>query len=241
MACTFYGPYCRLWWLLCGIYGVIINEKHGRLNNFGFLGGDKVELHVISHEEQSPDDLIRWWGPIAPWVDAFHLRYKQRSVVQIAEIIQHLQGSNKIPFSKLIINSHLPLAIQFGCAGVHLPEHLKVDKNWQSPVRQMRIGRSVHSLAGARKVEMEGIDYMMVGHIFPSLSKPGLPPLGLEQLRQIVTAVRRPVIAVGGIQVDQVQQVMATGCAGIAVLSAVTQHPDPLQVVQAFRRRGNIE
>jgi thiazole tautomerase (transcriptional regulator TenI) len=198
--------------------------------------GHTLKFHVISHKDQSTLDLIRCWGSISAEVDAFHVRVKHRSVAQIAEIIQQLQESRAIPFSKLILNSHFSLAIQFGCAGVHMPEHLKMDKNLAG--QPLRIGRSVHSLDGARKAETEGVDYIMVGHIFPSLSKPGLPSLGLDALHHIVTSVRLPVIAVGGIRVDRVQNVMATGCAGIAVLSAVSQHHDPFQVVQAFRRRG---
>jgi thiazole tautomerase (transcriptional regulator TenI) len=201
--------------------------------------GISIELHIISHEDQGVEDLLSCWQAIAPGVDAFHLRYKHRSVAQMAEIVQQLQWSGVVPFSKLIINRYCSLATRFGCAGVHLPEHQAIDAHWkQTNQRRVRIGRSVHSLAGARQAEAEGVDYIMVGHIFPSFSKPGLPPLGLHSLRQIVKAVRLPVIAVGGIAVDQVSEVMSTGCAGIAVISAVSQHHSPLQVVEAFRRRG---
>jgi thiazole tautomerase (transcriptional regulator TenI) len=202
-------------------------------------GGISVELHIISHEEQAVQDLLSCWRTLVPGVDAFHLRYKQRSVEQLTEIVQQLQSSGVVPFSKLLINRYFSLATQFGCAGVHLPEHQAIAAHWQRTSRgQMRIGRSVHSLAGARQAEAEGVDYIMVGHIFPSRSKPGLSPLGLNPLRQIVKAVQLPVIAVGGIDVGRVSEVMSTGCAGIAVISAVSQHHSPLQVVEAFRGRG---
>jgi thiazole tautomerase (transcriptional regulator TenI) len=206
---------------------------------FCWGGGISIELHIISHEDQGVADLLSCWQSIAPEVDAFHLRYKHRSVTHIAEIVQQLQWSGVVPFSKLIINRYFSLATRFGCAGVHLPEYQTIDADWKQINRKrVRIGRSVHSLAGARQAEAEGVDYIMVGHIFPSFSKLGLAPLGLHPLRQIVKAVQLPVIAVGGITVDQVSEVMSTGCAGIAAISAVSQHHSPLEVVEAFRRRG---
>jgi thiazole tautomerase (transcriptional regulator TenI) len=200
----------------------------------------KLELHVISHEDQTATDLIRCWGPIASWVDAFHVRYKHRSVEQIDEIVQHLQESGAVPSFKLMINQYFSLATSRNCGGIHLPEHVSIDEEWQSSIqRQMRIGRSVHSLDGAKKAEDEGVDYIMVGHIFPSPSKPDHLPLGLPSLRQIVKSIPLPVIAVGGIDTDRINQVMSTGCAGIAVISAVSRHHSPLQVVQKLKEKGN--
>jgi len=74
------------------------------------------------------------------------------------------------------------------------------------------------------------------GHVFPTSSKPGLPPQGVRILAGIVAAVDVPVLAIGGINVANLEQVLATGCAGIALISAILSASDPGQAARQLRQ-----
>jgi thiamine-phosphate pyrophosphorylase len=79
------------------------------------------------------------------------------------------------------------------------------------------------------------VDYLTFGHVFPTTTHPGLPPHGLAELAEIVAAVEVPVLAIGGITVDNLDSVLQTGCAGIAVISAILADADPRRAAARLR------
>ena len=95
------------------------------------------------------------------------------------------------------------------------------------------IGRSVHTLEGA--VAATEADYVLAGHVYSSPSKPGLAPLGLEGLAQIVAVAPCPVIAIGGITPDRVAEVIRTGARGVAVIGAIVEADNPRAAAGALR------
>src|SRR5699024_7865883 len=107
----------------------------------------------------------------------------------------------------------------------------------------LQVGCSVHSVAEAVEAEAAGANYVLYGHIFPTRSKPGLPPKGLQQLSQLVQHVRVPVMAIGGMTPERTSDVLEAGAHGIAVLSCVRLADHPQNAVQDYvkglqRRRG---
>jgi thiamine-phosphate pyrophosphorylase len=100
----------------------------------------------------------------------------------------------------------------------------------------MLVGRSVHGLDEAVRAASEGAHYVTFGHVFPTTSHPGVPPRGLEELARIVQALDVPVIAIGGITANNLDDVLATGCAGIAVISAILAHPDARAATARLRQ-----
>jgi thiamine biosynthesis protein ThiS len=95
------------------------------------------------------------------------------------------------------------------------------------------IGRSVHTPAGAAAAT--GADYVLAGHVYPSPSKPGLPPLGLAGLANIVAVAPCPVIAIGGITPDRLAEVVRVGARGVAVIGAIVAAEDPRAAARALR------
>jgi thiamine-phosphate diphosphorylase len=93
------------------------------------------------------------------------------------------------------------------------------------------IGRSVHDLAGAVAAAKAGVDYLIVGTVFATASKPGREPAGLSLLREVTAAVDVPVIAIGGINVGNARRVIAAGAWGVAVMSGILAAPKPAQAV----------
>jgi thiamine-phosphate diphosphorylase len=81
-----------------------------------------------------------------------------------------------------------------------------------------------------------GADYLGVGPIFPTGSKPdATPPIGLTELARICREVRLPVVAIGGINAKNLRQVIEAGAAGAAVVAAVAEAPDMPAAVAELR------
>lgn len=139
-----------------------------------------------------------------------------------------------------LINDRLDIALAVGADGVHLPEHgLPV-----SLVRSMFaqyghrghtwVGRSVHSLDAARAAAQEGVDYLLVGTMFATSSKPGKVPEGPSLLHSIRAEVTLPVLGVGGITPENAAEVMQAGADGVAVISYILQHQTPADRAKAL-------
>jgi thiamine-phosphate pyrophosphorylase len=90
------------------------------------------------------------------------------------------------------------------------------------------VGGTAREPATAQRLVEEGADYLGVGPTFATTSKTGLPdPIGVDGVRAVVEAVDVPVIAIAGITAATVEEVMATGAFGVAVIGAVVDSPDP--------------
>jgi thiamine-phosphate pyrophosphorylase len=133
----------------------------------------------------------------------------------VAEIVELARGSA----TRVIVNDRADVAMAAGAAGVHL----RSDSVHPQAVRSMVppgfiVGRSVHGPVEALEAAPY-VDYLIAGAVWPTISKPpGHPVLGLDGLSRIVRAVRVPVLAIGGVTLDRVQEIAAAGAAGLAAI-----------------------
>ncbi|MRH41829.1 thiazole tautomerase TenI [Aquibacillus halophilus] len=191
------------------------------------------KLHVISTGNQTPENLAKIVGEIHPFIDAIHIREKHRSARDIFNIVT-LLVNRSVPLAKIIVNDRIDVAHVKNVKGVQLgynslsPEIVK--RNFPS----LQVGCSVHTLEEASLAQKQGIDYLLFGHIFPTDSKLGLVPKGLEELKDITIDLEIPVIAIGGIKPHHVCEVIEAGAAGIAVMSGVLEAKDPLEQVKSY-------
>ncbi|NSL50619.1 thiazole tautomerase TenI [Calidifontibacillus erzurumensis] len=195
----------------------------------------KKELHVISTGRQSIDTLIEIVTEIHPFMDGFHVREKKLGAKQVFEIIERL-AERGVPLSKIYVNDRIDVAVCSQVRGVQLTyESLPVDivKKY---FPNLRIGCSVHSLEEAIEKEEQGADFLIFGHIFETASKPGIAPRGVNRLSEICEAVTIPVLAIGGIRLDNIQKVMETKSSGVAVMSGILESRNPLETIQAYRK-----
>ncbi len=121
-----------------------------------------------------------------------------------------LHGYNAV----LIINDRVDVAVLTGANGVHLPEKSIPIEAIKHKFPDLIVGKSCHSLEGALKAEKEGADYITFSPIFSSPGKG--KPVGLEALKEVVSAVNIPVYALGGITENKIKDVLETGAYGIA-------------------------
>ncbi|SDM82715.1 thiazole tautomerase TenI [Sediminibacillus halophilus] len=185
------------------------------------------ELHIVSTGNQQPEEFAKIAGDIHPYITAIHIREKHKTAKEIYQMIKRLLD-NQVPASKIIVNDRLDVAHVMKVCGVHLAYHsLPVDEV-KERFPDLRVGCSVHSLEEATLAQKQGADYAFFGHVFPTKSKPGLAPRGVEQLRSILSSVSIPVIAIGGIKPGNVNEVMEAGAKGVAVMSGVLEANQPL-------------
>jgi thiamine-phosphate pyrophosphorylase len=188
----------------------------------------KFQLHLVTEPRRGPDELVRAVAlALEGGVDWVQLRDKSGSAAAMftdASVLEPLVGRFG---ARLAINDRVDVALAAGAGAVHLAgQSLPVDAAVRLAQGRILVGRSVHSLQEAQSAAAAGADYLTFGHVYPTTTHPGLPPRGLAELAAIVQAVDVPVLAIGGITVDNLDDVLATGCAGIAVISAILSSTD---------------
>jgi thiamine-phosphate pyrophosphorylase len=135
-----------------------------------------------------------------------------------------------------LVNDRLDVALACGADGVHLPEAgLPVAVVHKISGEACIVGRSVHSQEASVAAERDGADFVIVGNVFDTASKPGAPARGPEFVREVSDAVRVPVIAVGGIDVSNVCDVIKAGADGVAVIGAIMDADDPRAATRVLR------
>ncbi|BAU29406.1 thiazole tautomerase (transcriptional regulator TenI) [Aneurinibacillus soli] len=190
------------------------------------------KLHVISTGRQTPGQVAHIVRAIAPYVDVFHLREKHLAARDLYTLGQTLLLEADLPPYKLAINDRLDVAIALGAGTVHLAGHSLPPDIARRVAPDMRIGVSVHSLEEAQTAQAAGADYLLFGHVFPSGSKVGLAPRGIEALRTVADACTIPVLALGGITPAVLPDVIESGAMGAAVLSAVMDATQPAEITR---------
>ena len=138
-----------------------------------------------------------------------------------------------------LINDDVDVALECGADGVHLGQN---DASPREARRRLGtnkiIGVSAHSVEEARVAEKNGADYLGVGALFGSSTKNNTVAVTSETLAQICAAVSIPVIAIGGVNEDNMETLSGTGIAGIAVVSALFAQPDIELAAFALRAKS---
>ena len=143
------------------------------------------------------------------------LRAPHLTTRELEREAEELVRSSPVP---VVISSRCDVALACGAAGVNLPERDIGIEFARGLVRRGLVGKSVHSVEGARRAQLEGADYAIFGPVWPSTSHPNVQPAGVEALAAVAAAVRIPVLAIGGVTEDRVAEVHAAGAAGFAAI-----------------------
>jgi thiamine-phosphate pyrophosphorylase len=203
----------------------------------------RFQLHIITDGQRQVDELRSIVSKaVQGGADVIQLRYKSAPALDLFRLGQEILPVIQAAGSQLLINDRVDVALALEATGVHLAaKSLPVPSvralfHGRDQATQL-IGCSVHSVEEARQAEQLGASYVTYGHIFATNSKPGLPPRGVDALRQVVEAVNIPVLAIGGITKDNIDEVLATGVAGIAVIGAVMADQDPERAARSLREK----
>jgi thiamine-phosphate pyrophosphorylase len=155
------------------------------------------------------------------------LRDKHLPKGKLFTIAQRLKKLCQYTNTLFIINDHLDVALGVNADGLHIGQEdlpLSVARKLL-PIDKI-IGCSVDTIKQALKVEKDGADYIAVGAIYPTQTKHDAKIVGAERLSRIKQVVSIPVIAIGGINEDNVRNVISTHVDAVAVASAILKQKD---------------
>ena len=165
------------------------------------------------------------------------LRDKEKSARELYEIGVKLREITKKYGALFIVNDRLDIALAVGADGVHLGMNdLPISVARRIAGDNFIIGASASSPEEAVLAEKEGANYIGAGSVFETSSKEDVRVIGLEGLRAIVKATSLPVVAIGGINRDNVRDVMRTGVKGVAVISAVVSKEDVRSAAEELKK-----
>ena len=169
--------------------------------------------------------------------DVIQLRDKSASrdalLTETARLLPFTRAAG-IPF---IINDHVEVARTAGADGVHLgQEDRPVDEARRILGPHGLIGKSTHSFEQAMAAQAEGADYIGLGPIFPTPTKPDARSVGTGLITQVVPHIRVPIVCIGGIDAANVGQVLEAGADCFAVIRAVCSAPDPESATRNLKR-----
>ena len=160
-------------------------------------------------------------------VTCVQLREKSLGVPAIlveAEEIGALCRSYGVPF---LINDRVEIALQCGADGVHVGQKDRAAREVRRLLGPNRIlGVSARTVEQAVQAERDGADYLGVGAVFSTSTKADAMPVSYETLQAICRAVSIPVVAIGGIQRENLLSLTGSGVDGVALVSAIFAAPD---------------
>jgi thiamine-phosphate pyrophosphorylase len=188
------------------------------------------------------DPLVGWATLAEIMVEAgvgwIQLRMKQGSVAERMRIAMAVR--DRVPRGpRLIVNDDPALARAVQADGVHLGQTdmaLEEARSVLGP--RALIGLSTHSLPQLEQAHALGPSYVGMGPVFPTGTKLDAEPcIGLEGLTSMVRASSLPSVAIGGIGLERVASVMATGVGGLCAVGPINRAPDPAGVLASFLRK----
>jgi thiamine-phosphate pyrophosphorylase len=172
--------------------------------------------------------------------DVLQFRDKKLSHKERYEVAARLRAICSHYSVLFIVNDDLEVALAAGADGVHLgQDDLPIAAaraiTHQMGVANFLIGRSTHSLEQGLAAERDGADYIGIGPVFSTPTKPTYEPVGLELVRQVTARVKTPHVAIGGIDASNVEAVLAAGAQRVAVVRAVCGAGDIRQAAERMK------
>ncbi len=170
--------------------------------------------------------------------DVIQWRDKQASDLDFLAVAKALRELTRRLPAIFVVNDRVAAAMLAQAGGIHLGhEDLPVREVRSLVGRSMLIGRSTHSLKEAQEAEAAGADYIGVGPVFATPTKPDYPVVGLDLVRQVAPAIRIPWVAIGGIDLHSLPLVLSAGATRVAAVRAVAGASDVEGAARALKQQ----
>lgn len=175
--------------------------------------------------------------------DVIQLRAKQAPADAIRHLAEAILPVTEAAGVLLVINDHPKIAAEVGAAFCHLGQEDLFDAGFTQAAqvtgcpKQFRLGLSTHTPDQAQRALRAAPDYVAIGPIFATPTKPGRPPVTLDYVRWAAANVPIPWFAIGGITLENLDSVLAAGAARVCVVSAILNAPDIAEACRLFKQR----
>lgn len=198
-------------------------------------------LYVITGEQFHPDRnyLEVMEEAIQGGADIIQLREKNKSKKELLEMARELRKLTRKYNVLFIVNDHLDIALAVDADGVHVgQDDLPLVEARKILGPDKIIGISTHALEEARQAEQDGADYIGVGPVYETKSKVDVvDPVGLDYVQQVTENISIPYVAIGGIKLHNLTEVLAAGAKRICVISAIVGAEDVQRAAQEFSQQ----
>ncbi len=175
--------------------------------------------------------------------DLIQLRAKTSSPDEIRAIAKKILPITRRAGVALVINDHLDIAREIGAEFCHLGQEDFFDAGHQhvselkTAGSNLKIGLSTHAPAQAQRALDAGADYIAIGPVYATGTKPTAKPVTLEYVKWAATHATVPWFAIGGINTKTIDAVLAAGAKRVCIVSAILNAPDVAKACTAFRHR----
>jgi thiamine-phosphate pyrophosphorylase len=175
--------------------------------------------------------------------DLIQLRAKTSTPVEIRQMAERILPIIQRANVSLVINDHLDIAREIGADICHLGQEDFFDAGFTQVAQlptlnsQLKIGLSTHAPAQAERAIAAGADYVAIGPIYATGTKPTAKPATLEYVRWAKANVPLPWFAIGGINLQTIDAVLEAGAKRICVVSAILNAPDVAKACAEFKKR----
>ena len=152
---------------------------------------------------------------------------------QLALKVKEITTRYDVP---LLINDRIDIALAVDSEGVHLgQDDMPADIARKIIGDDKILGVSASTVEEAIKAQIDGADYIGSGAVFPTATKDDADSVSKEELKSIVDSIDIPVVAIGGITIENASELKDTGIAGFSVVSAIMSADDPKEASQKLR------
>lgn len=203
-----------------------------------YIKKETMRLYAVTDQTWSNNITLKEQVELAiqGGVTFVQLREKKKSkeeIIQIAREIKQITDKYQIPF---VINDNVEVALEVDADGVHVgQEDMKAVEARRILGDKKIIGVSVHTVEEAVEAQKMGANYIGVGAVFPTSTKKNAVKMSNKTLQDICQAVDIPVVAIGGIQTENIMELKESGIDGIAVVSAIFSKKDIKQAAKELR------
>ncbi|BBO16867.1 thiamine phosphate synthase [Candidatus Brocadia pituitae] len=207
------------------------------MENGFFKTFSEVKLYVIISSnlmKKSLEEVLQ--DVIEGGADAIQLREKTMSdheFLIIARQVRKVTAQSKTVF---IVNDRVEIARKADADGLHIGQS-DIDITTARNIlgHNKIIGVSTHTISQARRAQQSGADYIGAGPVFSTATKSYEPPVGLDYVQQVKKEITIPFVAVGGINIGNVQEVLHAGGRRIAICSAIICSENIIGVTRVFK------
>lgn len=189
------------------------------------MNRELLKLYAITDGTKMPEEKVE--KAIKGGVTMVQYRVKdaddERKETEASGILKVCRKYN-VP---LIINDDVMLALKIGADGVHVgQEDMSVSRARELLGDKAIIGATAKTVEQSKKAEHQGADYLGSGAVFGSISKLDALPMTRELLSEICNSVRIPVVAIGGINRNNIESLVGTDISGVAVIGGIFGEED---------------
>ncbi len=183
---------------------------------------------ILDKPTLSKRSLENIYSALRGKIGLIQLRDKQGAKSDVLDLASKLSKRLKKSKTLFIVNDYVDVAIACGADGLHLgQDDLSVKEARRILGKDKIIGVSCHNLAQALKAQSQGADYIGIGPIYSTPTKPEYKPIGLKILRQLKGKIKIPYFAIGNIHSGNITEVVASGAGRIAVCRPILKAADP--------------